>query len=89
MLRRALSFASAVSACLALVGCANTPSPLVPSVTGSVGVPHRGVLTAGVELPKESPGLAWLRNDDRHYGYGLSLRTEAGTPAPRPARSSR
>jgi penicillin-insensitive murein endopeptidase len=68
MLRRALSLASAVSACLTLAGCANTPSPLVPNVTGSVGVPHRGVLTAGVELPRESAGLAWLRNDDRHYG---------------------
>lgn len=48
--------------------CANAPSPLVPQVEGSVGVPHRGMLTSGVELPRAAPGLAWLRQDDRHFG---------------------
>ncbi len=49
-------------------GCANSPSPLVPQVEGSVGVPHRGILTGGVELPREARGLSWLRQDDRHFG---------------------
>ena len=49
-------------------GCANAPSPLVPHVEGSVGVPHRGILTGGVELPRDAQGLSWLRQDDRHFG---------------------
>lgn len=58
-------------ACVALVfalaGCGRTPSPVVPSFEGSIGMPHRGVLTAGVELPREGEGFEWLRQDDRHY----------------------
>jgi len=31
-------------------------------------MPHRGVLTKSVELPKEGAGYKWLRQDDRHHG---------------------
>lgn len=61
---RALALLSISLVC----GCANAPSPLLPQVEGSVGVPHRGTLTSGVELPRASQGLSWLRQDDRHYG---------------------
>ncbi len=43
----------------------------MPQVQGSIGVPHRGVLTDAVELPGEGAGYKWLRgpdrHDDRHY----------------------
>ncbi len=56
------------SAALALLGCGRTPNPVVPSFEGSIGMPHRGVLTGGAELPREGEGYTWLRQDDRHYG---------------------
>ena len=43
---------------LALLGCLGTPTPLAPGLRGSVGVPHHGVLTNGVVLPKRGPGFA-------------------------------
>jgi penicillin-insensitive murein endopeptidase len=50
-----------------LSGCARAPSPLTPAWHGSIGTPNHGVLAGGAELPRESPGLKWLRNDDRHW----------------------
>ena len=47
--------------------CARAPSPLAPAFTGSIGAPHHGVLRDGSELPRESEGLRWLRQDDRHW----------------------
>jgi penicillin-insensitive murein endopeptidase len=49
-------------------GCARVPSPVAPSVSGSIGMPHRGVLTEAVELPKDAEGIAWLTGNDRHWG---------------------
>lgn len=55
----------ALTASLA-AGCTYAPSPLQPLRTGSIGVPHRGVLVNGEEvLPSEA--LTFLRNDDRHF----------------------
>ncbi len=51
-----------------LVGCGRSPSPLAPHLQGSIGVPHRGVLTTPAELPRSGPGYKWLRQDDRHHG---------------------
>ncbi len=31
-------------------------------------MPHRGVLTASAELPREGVGFKWLRQDDHHHG---------------------
>jgi penicillin-insensitive murein endopeptidase len=55
----------------ALVGCGRAPTPLAPQMTGSIGMPHRGVLTDAAELPREGPGYKWLvreGRDDRHFG---------------------
>ncbi len=30
-------------------------------------MPHRGVLTNPIELPKDAPGVRWLRANDRHW----------------------
>jgi penicillin-insensitive murein endopeptidase len=57
-----------VSLTAILVGCGRAPTPLAPQIGGSIGVPHRGVLTGGAELPREGDGFKWLRQDDRHYG---------------------
>jgi penicillin-insensitive murein DD-endopeptidase len=50
------------------VGCGRVPSPVAPQVRGSIGVPHLGVLTEAVELPREGTGYVWLRDDDHHWG---------------------
>jgi len=52
-------------ACVASA-CVRAPSPLVPTLEGSIGVPHRGVLTAAAELPRGDT-LRWLRENDRHW----------------------
>jgi penicillin-insensitive murein endopeptidase len=49
-------------------GCARAPSPLTPHFGGSIGLPHRGVLTASAELPRLGSGFRWLRDDGRHHG---------------------
>lgn len=53
---------------LAGAGCARAPSPLAPHYAGSIGMPHRGVLTGGAELPRRGDGFRWLRDHDRHHG---------------------
>ena len=47
--------------------CARAPSPLSPWLRGSIGMPHRGVLTEGAELPRDAEGVRWLRGNDRHW----------------------
>jgi penicillin-insensitive murein endopeptidase len=54
---------------LILAGCMGSPSPLVPSLRGSVGVPHQGVLTDAAPLPKQGEGYLRLRNHGRHWGH--------------------
>jgi penicillin-insensitive murein endopeptidase len=56
------------AAALVSAGCAHVPSPLVPSWQGSIGNPDQGCLTAGACLAPDAEGLAWLRQDDRHWG---------------------
>jgi penicillin-insensitive murein endopeptidase len=48
-------------------GCVRAPSPLTPAWHGSIGTASCGVLEGGVELPRDAPGLRWLRADDRHF----------------------
>jgi penicillin-insensitive murein endopeptidase len=66
--------AGAAAAALALAlggfgaGCARAPSPLTPHFDGSIGMPHLGVLSNGEELPRDAPGIRWLRGNDRHWG---------------------
>ena len=42
-------------------GCLGMPSPLAPNLEGSIGMPHSGVLTGGVELPRRGPGYERFR----------------------------
>lgn len=59
--------AIALGAALAL-GCVGAPSPLAPGLRGSIGVPHRGVITDAVALPKKGEGYRLLRDDDVRWG---------------------
>src|SRR5258706_8747256 len=54
-------------AAIGMAGCVGAPSPLAPNVSGSVGVPHSGVLTDGVELPRRGAGFARLRPRSPNY----------------------
>ena len=58
---------SLVALTCALSAC-SIPSAVSPSFSGSVGVPHAGFLTNGVELPKEGKGFRWKSAADHHYG---------------------
>src|SRR4029079_15055542 len=49
-------------------GCARAPSPLAPHWTGSIGLPHRGVLTKASELAPEGVGYRTLSANGRHFG---------------------
>ncbi len=61
----------------AVAGCARAPSPLTPHWAGSIGMPHRGVLTLGVELPASGPGFHVLTENDRHFGTPRFVRALA------------
>jgi penicillin-insensitive murein endopeptidase len=50
-----------------LVGCFGTPTPLAPGLTGSVGLPHHGVQTGAVELPRRGEGFVRYRPFSKHY----------------------
>jgi penicillin-insensitive murein DD-endopeptidase len=63
-MRRVLAFFLVAGA----AGCARAPSPLAPHWTGSIGLPHRGVLTKASELPAEGAGYRTLAANERHFG---------------------
>jgi len=70
-MRRALALLAAAAMGNALgggTGCARAPSSLAPNFTGSIGLPHRGVLTNGAELPTEGAGYRTLFANERHFG---------------------
>ena len=66
-LTAALARGIGLGAVLAAAGCARAPSPLYPTLAGSIGMPHRGVLTDSAEMPAEGPGYRFLRDNDRHH----------------------
>ena len=66
-MRRALAFL-VLPLCALAMGCARAPSPLAPHWAGSIGLPHRGVLTRASELPAEGAGYRSLSSNDRHFG---------------------
>lgn len=53
---------------IALASCIAAPTPLDPGIAGSVGVPHRGVLTNGRALPHAGDGYRLFRNEDIRWG---------------------
>lgn len=61
---------------LTLAGCMNSPSPLAPTLNGSVGVPHNGVLTNSSELPETGAGYLRFRKRSPIY-HGLPRLVEA------------
>ena len=63
-MKRALLVAFAGSVGFA---CLGTPTPLAPGLDGSVGVPHRGVLTRAVELGRSGPGYVRYRPQGAYY----------------------
>jgi penicillin-insensitive murein endopeptidase len=52
---------------LPLVGCVSTPTPLAPSLRGTVGVPHHGVQTDAVELPVAGLGFERYRKKGQNH----------------------
>lgn len=51
----------------ALAGCVGAPNPLAPHLAGSVGLPHDGVQTGAVELPRSGVGFTRYRPNGRAY----------------------
>jgi penicillin-insensitive murein DD-endopeptidase len=68
-----------------LAGCIGTPTPLAPSLAGSVGVPHGGVQTSAAELPRRGEGFVRYRASSPHYWGNprlvQALQTAAATVA--------
>ena len=61
-----MSATSAMAATMAMTaGCASIPTSLQPQLTGSIGMPHRGVLKYGTTLPVSGEGFRFLRNNAR------------------------
>jgi penicillin-insensitive murein DD-endopeptidase len=54
--------------CLCTLACSRVPSPLTPSFRGSVGLPHLGSLSDGVELPRKGPAHRWYSASGHHFG---------------------
>ncbi|WP_437335193.1 penicillin-insensitive murein endopeptidase [Sorangium sp. So ce394] len=52
--------------CAACVGA--SPTPLAPALRGSIGVPHHGVITDAVELPRQGEGYRLLRSNGVRWG---------------------
>jgi penicillin-insensitive murein endopeptidase len=65
---RALPQVFLIVAATSTSACSRAPSPLAPGLSGSIGMPHRGVLRDGAELARDSEGVQWLRGNDRHWG---------------------
>lgn len=53
---------------LGLAGCISAPSPLAPGLAGSVGVPHSGVQTDGIELVGGDGFVRYRPRGANHFG---------------------
>jgi penicillin-insensitive murein endopeptidase len=60
--------AALLVAALGLPACMGGPTPLAPGIHGSIGVPHEGMITNAVPLPRRGEGYALLRNNGRNWG---------------------
>ncbi len=66
---KASLYAAALLGALSSTACLGMPSPLAPTLQGSVGVPNGGVLTAAAELPRDGEGFRRFRpTSDSHHG---------------------
>ena len=66
-MRHALFVLGALASGGLATACGHAPTPLEPHWTGSVGMPHRGVLTTPTEVPRSGAGYAFLKDNERHY----------------------
>jgi penicillin-insensitive murein DD-endopeptidase len=67
LFRRAAAHAL-LSAALLTTACVGTPTPLAPSIRGSIGLPHEGMISDAAPLPRKGEGYARLRNNDVNWG---------------------
>lgn len=76
----AARIAIATALALTSLGCV-VPSPLVPTLGGSIGMTHRGILIGGVEMPATGAGYRFLRANGRHFGTArfVSVLTRAAS----------
>jgi penicillin-insensitive murein endopeptidase len=51
-----------------LTGCFGSPTPVDPTVGGSVGMPHKGTLDGAAELKQKGEGYRRFRKDGIRYG---------------------
>ena len=58
----------AAVACLFATGCIGAPTPLAPTIHGSVGLPHHGVITDAIALAPKGAGYQLLRNNGVRWG---------------------
>lgn len=66
---RSVLQALAAATSLALAACTGTPSPLTPAIRGSIGVPHNGMITNAVALPRKGDTFALYRpQNGRNWG---------------------
>lgn len=66
-LRRAARLAAAAPLLL-LAACVGTPTPLAPSIRGSIGLPHEGMITDAEALPRKGEGYRRLRDNGVAWG---------------------
>ncbi|MGE0324892.1 MAG: penicillin-insensitive murein endopeptidase [Polyangiaceae bacterium] len=62
-----LRLLAALAGAWTALGCTPTPNPLAPAFSGTIGVPHAGMQTGAVELPKRGKGFARYRPYSDHY----------------------
>jgi penicillin-insensitive murein endopeptidase len=69
LLRDRFTLSSAVVVAISplLACCSRVPSPLTPSLHGSVGLPYQGVLTEPVPLPASGKGFVQIKEPGHHY----------------------
>ena len=70
----AVRFIAPAALGIAASACWNAPTPLAPSLRGSVGLPHDGALTDAAALPQQGDGYERLRSDSIRYGNPRLIR---------------
>jgi penicillin-insensitive murein endopeptidase len=66
----------ALCGALTATSCIGCPTPLAPQLAGSIGAPHSGVLTNGVQLPVSGLGYVRFRPRGSYYwGHPDLVRT--------------
>ncbi len=68
MTLRRLFSALLLTAAPLLAACTGTPSPLTPSIRGSIGYPHAGMITDAVPIPLKGEGYTLLRKNGVNWG---------------------